>query len=160
MHILQHKVHSLPLGLVLGLLIWYSPAAYAQGVNSTSANETGLYYYAIDTVVKKIKSETEVSKLWINSKVITFDEFPAMIDSVSANYYTFDEPIKSTKKLGEQDIYLNILPLTIVKNEISIVIWAYRKYGKRLVVYDLVGYKVQYEYDCATQRYWLVDIEH
>ncbi|GAA0890682.1 hypothetical protein GCM10009122_03610 [Fulvivirga kasyanovii] len=125
-----------------------------------SSDKSGLYYNAVDTVITDIKSEQKINKIYLTSSAINLDIFPNMISNTRVSVIKKTDLKKTYKELGPEDIFINVMPLSIIKSQISIVLWVYQKVDNRIVIKDLVGYKVQYKYDCTTDTYIPVDFEH
>ncbi|MTI19925.1 hypothetical protein E1176_02720 [Fulvivirga sp. RKSG066] len=125
-----------------------------------SPNENGLYFHAIDTVLADIKADYSLTKVYLTSQAISFNDYPNQINDLDIVISDVSNSKKISRRMNSNDIWLRVMPISIIRNQLSIVIWAYKKNDKQIVLLDMTGYKVQYELNCPSNTYELIDFEH
>jgi len=143
--------------LVILLLLLGTFNSNGQITNSTSKNESNIYFHAVDTLISLVKSEFEPTKILVESDKFILDRLP---DSFSNQ-----EIIKIYKKklFQKQDgiIQIGIDRLNIDENKITIHLIVLKKVNGHWINWEkgCGGYWLYYSFDEKLKSYQLVDID-
>jgi len=106
---------------ILTLLLIITNHVSGQIYNSISPNEIGLYFHAIDTVLADIKADDTLTTSILSSPAISFSDYPSKIDGIEIVIYDDAESKKISRSMNSNNIWLRIMPVSIIRNQLSIV---------------------------------------
>lgn len=113
-----------------------------------------MVFYAVDSVIKIVKTMEVVDRIVLRASSSDISEFPDAIDGVSIlKQHGVDN--FNAKGLKKKDIVFRILKLSINRDQVTLPIGTYQMIGKRLAFFGDVIYVFYFKYLPDTQTYKL-----
>ncbi|MEZ4945401.1 MAG: hypothetical protein R2804_07745 [Cyclobacteriaceae bacterium] len=144
--------------LISIVIITLCNSAYGQIVNSLSANKTGMFYYAIDSLIATIAKEETFDKVVLRADLSIIDDFPDLIRNFKIIKQDKIEGFK-TKGIGNNDVVFRISGLSIIRDQVTLTIGVYKKGVKALGFFAGGAYSFYFKYLPETGTYILTKIE-
>jgi hypothetical protein len=139
-------------------MTFFSQAIFGQVVNSVSSDKTGMFYYSVDSLIQKIEKEKRIEKIVLWADWSTIQDFPETIRNIIIVKQSKAENYK-TKNLGDNDVLFKVNGLTIIRDQVTLSIWAYEKRDKRTTFFSDGAYIFYFKYLPETETYKLTQIK-
>jgi hypothetical protein len=115
--------------LIMIFVLILQNSVFGQIINSISADNSGMIYYSVDTLIKTIVKDRNVEKIFLRSDISTIRNFPDVIQ-----YINIEKNNKSKelviKKMGVNDLLFIINGLGIIRDQVTVSIATLRKKDK------------------------------
>lgn len=140
--------------LVIILTMMFAQQTVGQIVNSLSADKTGMYYYSLDSLTKRIKDLKKIERLVLRGDLGVINSFPDSINGLKILKDNGERKIK-TKDINSTDIVIKVTGLSIIRDQVTIAMYTYEKVDKDLIFFADVAYLFYFKYLPDTQTYKL-----
>ncbi|MBX2897524.1 MAG: hypothetical protein KF763_18935 [Cyclobacteriaceae bacterium] len=140
--------------LVIILTMMFAQRTVGQIVNSLSADKTGMYYYSLDSLTKRIKDIKKIERLVLRGDLGVINSFPDSINGLMILKDNGERKIK-TKDINSTDIVIKVTGLSIIRDQVTIAMYTYEKVDKDLIFFADVAYIFYLKYLPDTQTYKL-----
>lgn len=144
--------------LMLLLTTIISQATYGQVINSVSPDKTGMIYYSVDSLIQKVAKGKRIEGVVLSADWLTIQEFPEEIRNIPLIKLDKTKKYK-TKNLSENHVLFRLNELTIIRDQITLTIWAYEKKDKRITFLADGVYVFYFKYLPDTTTYKLTQIK-
>lgn len=142
--------------LLLLIVSFFYSKSKGQIINSTSPDKTGMYYYAIDSLISIAKSENTIEKVILIDKRSPLNNFPETINGV--NVEIADDKFKP-KKLKDNQFYILVSGLSIIKDQVSLNLFVFWKHDGNLSPFDYGIYQFKFLFNPSQRNYYLRSLE-
>ncbi|NOT77176.1 MAG: hypothetical protein HOP08_19810 [Cyclobacteriaceae bacterium] len=142
--------------VILTTIIWQT--TFGQIVNSLSADKTGMFYYSVDSLIKKIEKEKRIKKIILKADWSAIQDFPETIRSIKIVKQDKTKDYK-TKDFGDNDVLFEISGLTIIRNQVTLSIGTHEKRGNGMTFFADGAYIFYFKYLPKTETYKLTQIK-
>lgn len=132
----------------------FAQQTVGQTVNSLSADKTGIYYYSLDSLTKRIKDLKKIERLVLRGDLGVINSFPDSINGLTILKDNGERKIK-TKDINSTDIVIKVTGLSIIRDQVTIAMYTYEKFDKDLIFFADVAYIFYFKYLPDTQTYKL-----
>jgi hypothetical protein len=140
--------------LVIILTMMFAQQTVGQIVNSLSADKTGMYYYSLYSLTKRIKDLKKIERLVLRGDLGVINSFPDSINGLKILKDNGERKIK-TKDINSTDIVIKVTGLSIIRDQVTIAMYTYEKVDKDLIFFADVAYLFYFKYLPDTQTYKL-----
>ena len=144
--------------LMLLLTTIISQATYGQIINSVSPDKTGMIYYSVDSLIQKVEKGERFEGVVLIADCLIIQKFPEEIRNIPLIKLDKTKKYK-TKNLSENHVLLRLHGLTIIRDEVTLTIWAYEKKDKRMTFFGDGVYVFYFKYLPETTTYKLTQIK-
>ncbi|MFM7850967.1 MAG: hypothetical protein ACKO96_03415 [Flammeovirgaceae bacterium] len=144
--------------LIIFLTTIISQTTFGQLVNSVSADKTGMFYYAVDSLIQRIEKEKRIEKIILKADWSTIQDFPETIRNIKIVKQDKTKNYK-TKDLRDNDVLFKINGLTIIRDQVTLSIGTYEKRGKGTTFFADGAYIFYFKYLPETETYRLTKIK-
>jgi hypothetical protein len=149
----SHSIEQMRV-LVIILTMILAQRTVGQIVNSLSADKTGMYYYSLDSLTKRIKELKKIERLVLRGDLGVINSFPDSINGLKILKDNGERKIK-TKDINSTDIVIKVTGLSIIRDQVTIAMYTYEKVDKNLIFFADVAYIFYFKYLPDTQTYKL-----
>ena len=140
------------------LTTFFLQTTFGQIVNSVSADNTGMFYYSVDTLIQTIEKEKRIENIILKADWSTIQDFPETIRNIKIVKQDKTKNYK-TKGFGDNDVLFKINGLTIIRDQITLSIGTYEKKDKQTTFFADGAYIFYFKYLPGTQTYKLTQIK-
>jgi hypothetical protein len=144
--------------LIFLLSISACSSSFGQITNSSSADKSGMIFYAVDSVIRIVKTMQVVDRIVLRTNSADISEFPEVIDGVSILKQQGINDF-SVKGITRNNIVFRIMRLSINQDQVTLPIGTYQKVGKHLRFFGDVIYVFCYIYLPDSQTYKLAKVK-
>lgn len=128
-----------------------------QIVNSLSADKSGMFYYAVDSLIHTLKNEQSIERVILRADGREIDAFP---DEIRGIKIVKDDSKKlKPNDFRDNDVLFRITGLSIIRNQITLSIWTMGKEEKRITSFADGLYIFYFKYLPDTETYILTKIK-
>ena len=139
--------------LYISIILLFSVELRAQITNSYEANNTGIYYYALDSMIRIIKEEKQLEQVILSTQnLFNHKEFPDTIASIPLIMTSRYNPFR-LKHMNSNDIYISRMELQLSYGIVAISLILEHKPDDFLVQYEGGSFNFQFTYDPKTKSY-------
>jgi hypothetical protein len=149
----SHSIEQMRV-LVIILTMILAQRTVGQIVNSLSADKTGMYYYSLDSLTKRIKELKKIERLVLRGDLGVINSFPDSINGLKILKDNGERKIK-TKDINSTDIVIKVTGLSIIRDQVTIAMYTYEKVDKNLIFFADLAYIFYFKYFPDTQTYKL-----
>jgi len=132
----------------------FAQQTVGQIVNSLSADNTGMYYYSLDSLTKKIKDLKKIERLILRGELGVISLFPNSINGLQILKDNGEQKIK-TKNIKSTDVVIKVSDLSIIRDQVTIEMHTWEKQDGDLRFFADVVYIFYFKYLPDTQTYKL-----
>jgi hypothetical protein len=143
--------------LIFILSISVCSSGFGQITNSLSADKSGMIFYAIDSVIRIVKTIDVVDRVVLRTSLCDISHFPNAINGVTILKQQGIDGFEA-KGLAKNDIVFRVRSLSINRDEVTLSIATYRKVGKSLSFFGDVIYLFHYKYLPDSKTYKLAKL--
>jgi hypothetical protein len=135
-----------------------SQTAFGQIVNSISPDQTGMFFYSVDSLIEIVKKERKIDRIILRADLSITQHFPTSL---------YDIPIIKEDKIQNfqvkgvhaGDVVFRISGPTIIRDQVTLSIGTYEKINKRLTFFAAGAYIFYFKYLPETETYKLTKIK-
>lgn len=138
-------------------MVVFCQKAFGQVINSVSADKTGMYYYAVDSLIQMFEKEKRIEKIILVAEKYIIEDFPDTIRNIKIIKWAKEAKHKG-KKLGDDYLLFKINHLNIIRDQISILIGTFAKVEKVTSYFEAGAYRFYFKYVSETETYKLTKI--
>jgi hypothetical protein len=148
---------ALTLKIIFIVLLFCScHCSIGQVVNSRSADKTGMYFFAVDSLVRILGNKKEFNRIILRADRSVIQEFPIEIQNKTV-VKDYDLGMKN-RHINGKDVVLKINGVNVDHDEVTLALQAWEKNGKRLIFLAEALYIFHFKYRTDTQNYRLMHI--
>lgn len=144
--------------LTLFLTTIISHTTFGQVVNSVTADNTGMFYYSVDSLIQTFEKEKRIEKIILNADWSIIQDFPETIRNIRIIKQDKTKNYK-TKDFGDNDVLFKINGLTIIRDQVTLSIGTYEKRDKGTTFFADGAYIFYFKYLPETGTYKLTKIK-